>query len=533
MALSELNRWSGHVGVSTDAWGDTYHEAGIITAFVPPGATVLAAYLYTAVLNAPTAPTCRLNGTAVSFGSLSEWHSGLASARADVTAIVSAVVDSGPGGLYEFTVTEGNTAFQDGEVLVVVYESDVLPSSTVVIFDGFAENFTPVTVSSLSALQTAEPWFFAEMRVGISFSNPNTTPPQTQRSTIKVNGLTISTNAGGNDDGTPGNGGLITVGGWDDPFSPVSPSYDDDHERYNIAPYLVNGATSFTFEATNLTIDDLRFLAVFHIATAATPIIGSTVFGVHTTVTAGRAFAVGLDGNANVHDEEGKFKIFGDFEVTGDVTVGGNTLVVGGGVSLDDLADVALVAPRVGSLLRYNGSAWTDAGSEGATQWVDAYVPSAAVMTLRATPATVVPAPGAGYLLEFVGGVIFHDAAVAFTETSDNLVLRYENGSGAQVSEPIETTGFIDQSTDTMTTIQPLADVIVAKAGCENKAIVLHNTGDGEFASGTGALRVKVAYRLWRTDWEELIPTLVPSTAPSSTADGSSADAGGSVLPPA
>jgi len=49
-------------------------------------------------------------------------------------------------------------------------------------------------------------------------------------------------------------------------------------------------------------------------------IVGSTVFGVTTTVTATRAFAVGLDNNVNTLSEEGKFKIFGDLEVTGTVT---------------------------------------------------------------------------------------------------------------------------------------------------------------------------------------------------------------------
>ena len=51
---------------------------------------------------------------------------------------------------------------------------------------------------------------------------------------------------------------------------------------------------------------------------AAAPIVGSAVFGVDTTVTATRAIAFGLDGATNVHDEAGKFKVFGDFEVTGD-----------------------------------------------------------------------------------------------------------------------------------------------------------------------------------------------------------------------
>jgi hypothetical protein len=56
-------------------------------------------------------------------------------------------------------------------------------------------------------------------------------------------------------------------------------------------------------------------------ALAATePVRGSFVAGEKTTVRGSRAAAFGLDGNTNVHDEEGKLKIFGNFEVTGEVT---------------------------------------------------------------------------------------------------------------------------------------------------------------------------------------------------------------------
>lgn len=53
---------------------------------------------------------------------------------------------------------------------------------------------------------------------------------------------------------------------------------------------------------------------------------GSTVFGVNTTVVVTRAIAFGLDGNTNVHNEEGKFKVFGDGAVTGTLVVDGGTI---------------------------------------------------------------------------------------------------------------------------------------------------------------------------------------------------------------
>ena len=69
-------------------------------------------------------------------------------------------------------------------------------------------------------------------------------------------------------------------------------------------------------------------------------------------------------------------------------------------------------------------------------------------------------------------------------------------------SQAIECTGFIDQTADTMTNALAKIDAIAAKTACENKALVLHNTGDGEFGgSGGSALRVKVAYRVHTTGW--------------------------------
>ena len=129
-------------------------------------------------------------------------------------------------------------------------------------------------------------------------------------------------------------------------------------------------------------------------------------------------------------------------------------------------------------------------------------ITSAEILALRATPKTLVAAPGAGKLLEFVSAVLLLDAtATAYVESSANLAVRYENTTGAKASEDVEATGFIDQTADTMTTARARADAIVAKTGCENKALVLHNLGAGEYTTGTGVMRVKITYRVWTTGW--------------------------------
>lgn len=136
-------------------------------------------------------------------------------------------------------------------------------------------------------------------------------------------------------------------------------------------------------------------------------------------------------------------------------------------------------------------------------QYAAVSIAAAAVATLRATPVTLVAAPGAGKILEFVSAELILDwVTPGFTETTDNLAIRYTDGSGTIVSQAIEMTGFIDQVADTRTNALPKIDAISAKTASENKALVLHNTGDGEFGgSGGSALRVKVAYRVHATGW--------------------------------
>jgi hypothetical protein len=153
-----------------------------------------------------------------------------------------------------------------------------------------------------------------------------------------------------------------------------------------------------------------------------------------------------------------------------------------------------------GLIERSTGSAWEAFGP--IVRFAEVSLSSANILALRATPITLVAAPGAGYLLEFCGAVLLLDAtATAYVESSANLSIRYTGTSGAKVSDDIEATGFIDQTADTMTTARPKLDQIVAKSGCENQALVLHNLGAGEYTTGTGVMRVKIAYRRWTTAW--------------------------------
>jgi hypothetical protein len=125
---------------------------------------------------------------------------------------------------------------------------------------------------------------------------------------------------------------------------------------------------------------------------------------------------------------------------------------------------------------------------------------NAEIKALRATPKTLVAAPGAGKVIELVSAQLkLSGGTNALTESADNMAIRYTDGSGAIVSQAIEATGFIDQTAATLTNALPKIDAIVAYASGANKALVLHNTGDGEWGGNAAAdvtMTVDIAYRV-------------------------------------
>lgn len=109
---------------------------------------------------------------------------------------------------------------------------------------------------------------------------------------------------------------------------------------------------------------------------------------------------------------------------------------------------------------------------------------------IRATPITVVTAPGAGFGLQFLGGWITIDYTAAYTESADNMVIRFTDGSGQIVSGTIEATGFVDATADSYQLIVPLSPT--TGPAVVNAALVIHNTGDGEYGGGNAANVVTV-----------------------------------------
>lgn len=268
-ALIPFQTFVGNYGVSTDGWG-SLSQSGTISALVPNGATVVGAYLYSSTFFNPS--LAGVGGTLAGETINYDTNLGtipapaccdLTAVRADVTNIIKPLVDGGPGGVYNFDITE-TSEFQDGSALVVVYSDPTLGVSTVGILDGYARvDGDTTSLNFADPLDPTAPGFFAHMMLGIGFSCCG------QTNTVEVNGTLITQNAGNNNDSTDpslGDGNLITVGSFDDPFSPLMPGYEEDTERYSLVDYLSTGDTSITIETTNATNNDNIFLAVFHVS---------------------------------------------------------------------------------------------------------------------------------------------------------------------------------------------------------------------------------------------------------------------------
>lgn len=131
-------------------------------------------------------------------------------------------------------------------------------------------------------------------------------------------------------------------------------------------------------------------------------------------------------------------------------------------------------------------------------EMVEVTLTAAEVKALAATQKTLVAAPGAGKMLQFISATLkLNYGSEAFTESADNLAIKYTDDSGVAVSQTIESTGFIDQTADTYTNALPALNAIVAASAAENQPLVLDNTGDGEIAgnaSNDSTLTVAIVY---------------------------------------
>lgn len=138
--------------------------------------------------------------------------------------------------------------------------------------------------------------------------------------------------------------------------------------------------------------------------------------------------------------------------------------------------------------------------NEGVMNYATVSITSAEVKALETTQIELVAAPGAGKMIKFMGAVLklVYGGTNAFTESGDNLAVKFTDDSGVAVSQTIEMTNFIDQTADTYTNAQPVINAIVAASAAENAPLVLDNLGSAIAgnAANDNTLEVSVAYRV-------------------------------------
>lgn len=127
-------------------------------------------------------------------------------------------------------------------------------------------------------------------------------------------------------------------------------------------------------------------------------------------------------------------------------------------------------------------------------------VPTASVLALYATPYTLVDAPDStlrgDVMYEFVSATVVKPAgrAYAAVASGEDLAIKYTDASGAQVNTSLETTGFLDQTTEQVRITRP---IVTEYTPVKNAALVLHLL-DGEVTTGTSDLIITLRYREWR-----------------------------------
>jgi hypothetical protein len=215
---------TGFISLSTDGLGTNDANGGIIQVDKPVGATVRAAYF----MSVSTGFSNRqinnghvtIDGVGVNWdintpSSISSWNH-----WANVTSLVKPKIDAAPAGLIDFVITEVSTLGIDGEVLAVIFDDPNQSASNTIILLFGAQNVLDdnFAIGLATPINLSDPNLVLDFALGISFGYQTTTY-YGQYSEVDVNGIRMTSSAGGQDDGVPitiGNGGLLTVGGLND-----------------------------------------------------------------------------------------------------------------------------------------------------------------------------------------------------------------------------------------------------------------------------------------------------------------------------
>jgi uncharacterized membrane protein (Fun14 family) len=122
---------------------------------------------------------------------------------------------------------------------------------------------------------------------------------------------------------------------------------------------------------------------------------------------------------------------------------------------------------------------------------------AAEILALNGTAKTLVPAPGAGKILEFISAQMsYRYGTVVYTiGGATNLQVQYTNIAGLVLSTTQAVTGMLDQNTNQVRTLSKLATSITPIV---NAALVLFLDG-ANVTLGDGLMFVRLAYRVHNT----------------------------------
>lgn len=287
-ALTPVVTEVGRISWSIDGLGVYPGTTGIIQVDKPAGATVRKAYMAAATTgtmayNVQTGDI-KIDGSGVAWDSMVTSDMGGHNYWTDVTSLVKAKIDAAPPGRIDMAITETPTYQIDGELLVVIFDDPAQTTdNTIMLMFGAqkmgGDNFN---IALADPIDKSDPNLAMEFSLASSYSNQDNSA---QYSIVDVNGVRMTTWAGGDDDGTGplNNGELFTVGGLDDNIANPADAFATpmgnkryDDELYSLLPFVKNDETQILVHTQNPSMNDNILFAGLYIR-SATAIVGKGI----------------------------------------------------------------------------------------------------------------------------------------------------------------------------------------------------------------------------------------------------------------